>query len=100
MTVTLVKQAELVNNISFTNKVGQAAYKFALEISNEAETVGHHQVRLMLAKSVISYWEAAGKSLCMGVATRLNNDEPTDNEINGNVRAVWNEIAKAMFPEG
>lgn len=100
MAITLDKQAEIVNNISFMNKVGQAAFKFALEISNEAETIENHQTRLMLAKSVISYWESARKSLCMGVATRLNNDDPTDNEINGNVRAVWNEIAKAMFPGG
>lgn len=98
MTIALTRQAELVNDILFANKIGQAAYKFALEVANEAPETPQHQARKSMANMILINFAIVQEAFVRAVATRIDGIDPSDADINGSVRAVWNSLALAMFP--
>lgn len=100
MTLELRKQAELMENPVIGNLVGQAAFAAAIAISNEAPETPKHTARLQLVNTVIMNWAFTRESFLRSVLTQLSKEEPTDEEINNAVAAVWNVIASAMFPVG
>lgn len=98
MTLELENQLVLANNPVFSGKVGQAAYKFALEVVNEADTVPNHQARKAMANTILINFALVQATFARAVATRITGTDPSDADINGSVRAVWNALASAMFP--
>lgn len=98
MVLELRKQAELIENPALGNRIGQAAFLAAIAISNEAPETPNHAARKQLANTVIMNWAFTRESFLRSVLTQLSKEEPTDEEINNAVAAVWNVIALAMFP--
>lgn len=98
MALELGNQSILVGDSVFAAKVGQAACKFALEIINEADTVPNHQARKALANTILINFALVQAAFARAVATRMTGTNPSDADINGSVRAVWNALASAMFP--
>ena len=98
MILTLEKQALIIGVSGFLDRVGQAVFTAAIAISNEAPETPNHAVRKQLANTVIMNWAFARESFLRSVLTQLSKEEPTDEEINNAVAAVWNVIALAMFP--
>lgn len=98
MAITLDRQVALINDEAYLAKIGQAALRFALQVQGEPETMANHTARVAMANMVLVNLDMVRRSFAMAVATRLNADAPTDGDIDGNVRAVWNQLASAMFP--
>lgn len=100
MALALEKQALLVGNAGFGDRVGQAVFTAAIAISNEAPETSNHSARLSLAQTVLTNWALVQTSFLRAVATQLNSPTPSDDGISNGVSAVWNMIALAMFPVG
>lgn len=100
MALELGNQSILVGDSVFAAKVGQAACKFALEVINESDTAPNHQARKAMANTILINFALVQTAFARAVATRMTGTDPSDADINGSVRAVWNQLSLAMFPAG
>lgn len=96
--IKLEKQAELIENATIGNRIGQAAFSAAIAISNEAPETPNHAARKQLANTVIMNWAFTRESFLRSVLTQLSSGDPSDEELCDAVAAIWDAIALAMYP--